>query len=76
LGIVFDRVNVDARLRWWLAVMLAVGSAVFPLGVILQTLMAGALPLALAVAGGGLVIAGMAVAAWGFARPPRPAAEA
>jgi hypothetical protein len=76
LGIVFDRVNLNARLRWWLALMLAVGSAVFPLGVILQTLMAGALPMALAVAGAGLVIVGMAVAAWGFARAPRPAAEA
>ncbi len=76
LGIVLDRVNLNARLRWWLALMLAVGSAVFPLGVILQTLMAGPLPLALAVIGAGLVIAGMAVAAWGFARAPRPAGEA
>lgn len=73
LGIVLDRVNLNARLRWWLALMLAVGSAVFPLGVILQTLMAGRLPLALAVVGAGLVITGMAVAAWGFARAPRPA---
>jgi len=76
LGIVLDRVNLDARLRWWLALMLAVGSAVFPLGVTLQTLMAGPLPLALAAVGAGLVIAGMAVAAWGFARAPRPAGEA
>jgi uncharacterized membrane protein YGL010W len=73
LGIVFDRVNLDARLRWWLALMLAVGSAVFPLGVILQTLMTSALPMVLAVAGAGLVIAGMAAAAWGFARAAQPA---
>jgi dipeptide/tripeptide permease len=73
LGIVLDRMNLDARRRWWLALMLAIGSAVFPLGVILQTLIAGLLPSVFAVIGAGLVIAGMAVAVWGFARAPRSA---
>lgn len=68
LGIVFDRVNLGERARLWLALAMAVGSAVFPLGVILQTVGPGLLPSALAVTGAGLVIAGMSGAAWGFAR--------
>ncbi len=68
LGAAFERANVSDRLRMTLAIALIVGSVVFPLGVILQTLMAGLLPSALAIMGAVLVIAGLAGTAWGFAR--------
>jgi hypothetical protein len=68
LGIVFDRVGFGERARLRLALAMAAGSAVFPLGVILQTVVPGPLPSALAVVGAALVIAGMSGAAWGFAR--------
>lgn len=70
LGIVFDQVSFREPTRFWLALALAIGSAMFPLGVILQTVMAGPLPSALAVAGAALVIIGMSGAAWGFLRSP------
>lgn len=68
LGAAFERVRVSESMRMKLAAGLVLGSVVFPLGVILQTLMAGLLPSALAVAGAALVIAGLAGTAWGFAR--------
>ncbi len=68
LGAAFERVSFSESRRMTLALLLVVGSAVFPLGVIMQTLMAGVLPSVLAVTGATLVIAGLAGTAWGFAR--------
>jgi hypothetical protein len=73
-GVVFERVNFREGVRQAIAFALLAGSAVFPLGVILQTYHHGALvPKALTVAGSGLVIAALAATAWGFARRHVPA---
>ncbi len=70
LGVVFGRVNFSERFRQAIALALLVGSATFPLAVILQTYHHGALVLkALSVASSGLVIAALAITAWGFSRP-------
>ena len=70
LGMLFERVNFSEGVRQAIALSLLVGSAVFPLSVILQTYHHGAVVLkALAVASSGLVIVAMAATAWGFARP-------
>jgi len=70
LGVLFERVNLSEGMRQAIALSLLVGSAVFPLSVILQTYHHGATILkALAVASSGLVILAMAATAWGFARP-------
>jgi hypothetical protein len=50
-----------------------VGSAIFPLGVILQTVIAGPAAEALAAIGGVMVTAALAAVALGFARGTRPA---
>ena len=68
LGVVFDRVGFNDRTRFWLALMLLLGSIVFPLGVILQTANQGPLPSVLAVAGSAMVIVSLAAIAFGFAR--------
>ncbi|PYX34031.1 MAG: hypothetical protein DMG80_03755 [Acidobacteria bacterium] len=69
LGVLFGRVNFSESFRQAIALSLLVGSAVFPLSVILQTYHHGATILkALAVASSGLVILAMAATAWGFAR--------
>ena len=76
LGVVFGRVNFSERFRQAIALALLVGSATFPLAVILQTYHHGALVLkALAVASSGLIIAALAATAWGFSRPRTPAQE-
>ena len=59
LGIGFDRVNFSERLKVFLALGLLLGSVVFPLGVLLQTMSHGSLPRAVAIAGSGLVIAAL-----------------
>ena len=70
LGVIFERVNFSEGIRQAIALSLLVGSAVFPLSVILQTYHHGAMILkALAVESSGLVIIAMAATAWGFARP-------
>jgi len=70
LGALFERVNFTEGIRQAIALSLLVGSAVFPLSVILQTYHHDAMILkSLAVASSGLVIVGMAATAWGFARP-------
>jgi len=70
LGVLFERVHFSESMRQAIALSLLVGSAVFPLSVILQTYHHGATILkALAVASSGLVILAMAATAWGFARP-------
>jgi len=65
LGIGFDRVNFSERLRLFVAMGLLVGAVVFPLGVLLQTMSHGPLPRAIAIAGSGFVIAGLAATAIG-----------
>jgi hypothetical protein len=70
LGVLFERVSFRESVRQAFALSLLVGSAVFPLSVILQTYHHGAMALkALAVVSSGLVIVGMAATAWGFGRP-------
>jgi hypothetical protein len=74
LGIGFDRVNFSERFKLFLALGLLVGSVVFPLGVLLQTMSHGPLPRAIAIAGSGFVIAGLLGSAMGIvagdASPP------
>jgi hypothetical protein len=70
LGVLFERVNFSEGIRQAIALSLLVGSAVFPLSVILQTYHHGAIELkVLAVASSALMIVAMAATAWGFARP-------
>ena len=70
LGVLFERVHFSESMRQAIALSLLVGSAVFPLSVILQTYHHGAIELkVLAVASSALVIVAMAATAWGFARP-------
>jgi hypothetical protein len=68
LGAMFDRVGFSERRRFYLAIALLTGSVLFPLGVVLQTITTSAIPSALAVAGSGMVIAGLVVVAIGFFR--------
>jgi len=69
LGVIFDRVHFGEGIRQGIAVVLLMGSVLFPLAVLLQTYHHGALVLkALAVVGPGLVIAGLTATAWGLAR--------
>lgn len=70
LGAMFDRVGFSERLRFYLALVLLVGSVVFPLGVILQTVSRSVFPSTLAVAGSALVIGGLIFVAIGFYRKP------
>ncbi len=68
LGIVFDRVGLSDRWKLVLALALLDGAVVFPLGVLMQTWMSGAVPRFVAAAGAIGVTVGMAGAAWGFSR--------
>jgi len=69
LGAVFQRVHFAEGMRQGIAFSLLVGSAVFPLSVILQTYHHDAIALTLlAVVSSGLVIAALAATAWGLAR--------
>jgi hypothetical protein len=75
LGIGFDRVNFTERLKVVLALGLLVGSVVFPLGVLLQTVSHGTLPRAVAIAGSTFVIAALLGSAAGIvARDSLPSA--
>jgi hypothetical protein len=73
LGTAFDDLAFGERVRFWIALALLIGSLVFPLGVILQTVnrsvafwrLAGS---ALAITGSALVIVGLAATAVGFVR--------
>lgn len=67
-GVVFDHVGFDERKRFYLALLLVGGSAIFPLGVILQTIDRGVVPQAIAVAGAALLIIGLGAVAVGFSR--------
>lgn len=69
LGVVFDSVTFSRQIQFLLALTFSIGAAIFPLGVILQTLTHGAeYASALAIAGSVLVIASLALIAVGFAR--------
>lgn len=69
LGVVFERVHFGEGVRQIIALALLVGSAVFPLSVLLQTYHHGAFGLKLlAVLSSGLIIAAMATTALGFAK--------
>lgn len=51
LGAAFDNVAFTERVRLWIAIALLTGAVVFPLGVLLQTMVSGPLPSALAIIG-------------------------
>ena len=68
LGAVFDQVAFEERIRQWLAVALLTGAVIFPLGVWLQTAMAGPVPSAVAIAGSALVTLALGLTIAGFAR--------
>jgi hypothetical protein len=76
LGIGFDRVSFSARLKVFLAAGLLVGSVVFPLGVLLQTMSHGPLPRGVAIVGSGFVIAALLGSAAGVMAPDSPRADA
>ena len=66
LGIVFDRVSFAEKWKLWLAIGLLTGAAVFPLSVLLQTFTHGSFPRALSIASSALMIATLAITAFGF----------
>jgi len=69
LGVLFDRVNFREPVRQAIAICILAGSVLFPLSVTLQTYDHGAIAFkALAVVSSGLLIAGLAATALGFAR--------
>ena len=68
LGVVFDELKFGERTRVLLAWSMLIGSIIFPLGVMLQTLNLQVFGSALAIAGSGLVILALGVTAAGFAR--------
>jgi hypothetical protein len=70
LGVAFDSVAFSKRMQLVTAFALLIGSTMFPLGVILETVSHdAAYARALAVAGSALVIAALAAVTVGFARP-------
>lgn len=68
LGVVFDELKFGERTRVLLAWSMLIGSIIFPLGVMLQTVNFQVFGSALAIAGSGLVILALGVTAAGFAR--------
>jgi hypothetical protein len=72
LGAVFDHVGFAERVRFWIAIMLLSGAAIFPLGVLLQTTMQGPLPNVLAIGGAAFVTSGLMLTTIGIARRPGP----
>jgi len=70
LGIGLDRLTFSERIKAILSMSALVGSVLFPLGVLLQTVDHGNGPRALAVLGSALVIAALAAFTVGFARKP------
>jgi len=51
LGMAFDQVAFADRTRLRIAIVLLIGAVVFPLGVLVQTVLSGPLPSALAIIG-------------------------
>jgi uncharacterized membrane protein len=76
IAIGFDRLGLSERLKWQLALALLLGSFLFPLGVLLETLNKGAFPQTIAVVGSALVIAALAGSILGFLRPGPPQSSA
>jgi uncharacterized membrane protein YagU involved in acid resistance len=69
LGAAFDWVAFGERWKMGIAISLAAGSFIFPLGVILQTISHGAAYASgLAILGSAMVTVALAAVAWGFAR--------
>jgi hypothetical protein len=68
VGIGFERVGFSERVKLLLAWSLLAGAVIFPLGVLLQTISHGPFPRAVAIAGSGLVVAGLAGSALGAMR--------
>ena len=68
LGVGLDRLNFSEQRKTLLAAALVLGSFLFPLGVLLETLNHGSVPRALAVAGSALVIVSLGGMTLGFAR--------
>jgi len=68
LGVVFGELRFAERTRVLLAWSLLIGSAIFPLGVMLQTVNLQIIGSGLAIAGSGLVILALGATAAGFAR--------
>ena len=71
VGAAFRWVEFSERVQIWIAVGFALGSFLFPFGVVLQTApqLVG-LARGLAIAGSGLVTIALAAVAWGFSRQP------
>jgi hypothetical protein len=67
-GAVLDRVAFSERRKYVLAVALVTGSAIFPAGVFLQTMMSGPAPRAVAAVGAALVTIALIVVAFGLTR--------
>ncbi|MGB9333365.1 MAG: hypothetical protein WCB14_00020 [Candidatus Acidiferrales bacterium] len=66
LGIAFSRVGFSEAMRMRLAAALFAGAILFPLGVLLETVIAGSIPKGVAILGSALVIAALAGIALGF----------
>jgi hypothetical protein len=73
VGIAFDRLRIAERYRLLLATALLSGAAIFPLGVLLQTLNHGPIPRAIAILGSALAIAALLGITVGLAGRPAPA---
>jgi hypothetical protein len=71
LGLGFEGVGFGDRQQFYLALGLSAGSALFPLGVMLQTVMSGWGPGILAAIGAALVMISLSAVTLGFARVPR-----
>jgi hypothetical protein len=68
LGMALDRLSFSEQVKTLLAGALVLGSFLFPLGVLLETLDHGSVPRALAVAGSALVIVSLGGMMLGFVR--------
>ncbi len=68
LAIGFDHVGLPEKIKLLLAWTLLIGSALFPLGVLMQTWSHGPLPRAIAILGSGLVIIALAGMVLGLTR--------
>ena len=68
LAIAYDHVNVSQKLKLFLAWTLLIGSAFFPLGVLLQTWSHGPLPRIIAILASGMIITALGAMVLGFLR--------
>lgn len=72
LAIGFDYVSFSEKQKSWLAAFLAIGSVLFPFGVLLQTINHGVIVRVMAAVGSGLVIAALVAAVAGVCRRSGP----